>query len=43
MTILTIGTPDGFTVSFNLTEELSRELGEANLKGYGHHARTQTH
>ena len=27
--ILTIGTPDGFTVSFSLTEELSQELGEA--------------
>src|SRR5262245_17480287 len=29
--ILTIGTPDGFTVSFSLTEELSQELGEAHL------------
>jgi hypothetical protein len=41
--ILTIGTPDGFTVSFSLTEELSRELGEAHLKGKGHGVRTQTH
>ncbi|MDB5620411.1 hypothetical protein [Tardiphaga sp.] len=30
--ILTIGTPDGFTVSFSLTDEISRELGEAHLK-----------
>jgi hypothetical protein len=29
--ILTIGTPDGFTVSFSLTDEISRELGEAHL------------
>jgi hypothetical protein len=28
--ILTIGTPDGFTVSFSLTEEFSQELGEAH-------------
>jgi hypothetical protein len=34
--ILTIGTPDGFTVSFSLKEELSQELGEAHLKGSGH-------
>jgi hypothetical protein len=33
--ILTIGTPDGFKVSFSLTEELSRELGEAHLQGAG--------
>ncbi len=39
--ILTIGTPDGFTVSFTLTEELSQELGEAHLKGIG--ARVKTH
>jgi hypothetical protein len=39
--ILTIGTPDGFTVSFSLTEEISRELGEAHLKG--HVKRSQTH
>ncbi|SHN77667.1 hypothetical protein SAMN05444170_3482 [Bradyrhizobium erythrophlei] len=38
--ILTIGTPDGFTVSFSLTEELSRELGEAHLKGSGERAKT---
>jgi hypothetical protein len=38
--ILTIGTPDGFKVSFNLTEELSQELGEAHLKGSGHRAKT---
>jgi hypothetical protein len=37
--ILTIGTPDGFTVSFSLTEELSQELGEAHLKGSGHRAK----
>ena len=33
--ILTIGTPDGFTVSFSLTEELSQELGKAHLEGGG--------
>jgi hypothetical protein len=38
--ILTIGTPDGFRVSFSLTEELSHELGEAHLKGSGHRAKT---
>ena len=38
--ILTIGTPDGFTVSFSLTEEFSQELGEANLKGIGQRAKT---
>jgi hypothetical protein len=38
--ILTIGTPDGFTVSFSLTEELSQELGEAHLKGIGQRAKT---
>jgi hypothetical protein len=38
--ILTIGTPDGFTVSFSLTEEISQELGEAHLKGIGQRART---
>ncbi len=37
--ILTIGTPDGFTVSFSLTEELSQELGRAHLKGGGHRAK----
>lgn len=37
--ILTIGTPDGFTVSFSLKEELSQELGEAHLKGSGHRAK----
>jgi hypothetical protein len=37
--ILTIGTPDGFTVSFSLTEELSQELGRAHLEGSGHRAR----
>src|ERR1700721_2686900 len=36
--ILTIGTPDGFAVSFRLTEELSQELGEAHLKGFGQRA-----
>jgi hypothetical protein len=30
--ILTIGTPDGFSVSFSLTEEISRQLGEAHLE-----------
>jgi hypothetical protein len=38
--ILAIGTPDGFTVSFSLTEELSQELGEAHLKGIGQRAKT---
>ena len=38
--ILTIGTPDGFTVSFSLTEEFSQELGEALLKGIGQRAKT---
>jgi hypothetical protein len=38
--ILTVGTPDGFTVSFSLTEELSQELGEAHLKGSGRRAKT---
>jgi hypothetical protein len=38
--ILTIGTPDGFKVSFSLTEELSQELGEAHLKGSGHRGKT---
>jgi hypothetical protein len=38
--ILTIGTPDGFTVSFSLTEELSQELGEAHLNGVGLRAKT---
>ena len=38
--ILTIGTPDGFTVSFSLTEEFSQELGEAHLKGIGQRAKT---
>jgi hypothetical protein len=38
--ILTIGTPDGFTVSFSLTDELSQELGEAHLKGIGQRAKT---
>jgi hypothetical protein len=37
--ILTIGTPDGFTVSFSLTEELSHELGRAHLEGGGHRAK----
>jgi hypothetical protein len=37
--ILTIGTPDGFTVSFSLTEELSQELGRAHLEGGGHRAK----
>jgi hypothetical protein len=38
--ILTIGTPDGFTVSFSLTEELSQELGRAHLEGGDHRAKT---
>jgi hypothetical protein len=38
--ILTIGTPDGFTVSFSLTEELSQRLGEAHLKNVGQRIRT---
>ena len=38
--ILTIGTPDGFTGSFSLTEEFSQELGEALLKGIGQRAKT---
>ena len=38
--ILTIGTPDGFSVSFSLTEEFSQELGEAHLKGIGQRAKT---
>ena len=37
--ILTIGTPDGFNVSFSLTEELSFELGEAHLAGCGQRPR----
>jgi hypothetical protein len=37
--ILTIGTPEGFNVSFSLTEELSYELGEAHLSGFGQHSR----
>jgi hypothetical protein len=37
--ILTIGTPEGFNVSFSLTEELSHELGEAHLSGFGQHRR----
>jgi hypothetical protein len=38
--ILRIGTPDGFTVSFSLTEELSQELGKAHLEGGGCRAKT---
>jgi hypothetical protein len=37
---LTIGTPDGFTVSFSLTEEFSQELGETHLKKFGQRAKT---
>ena len=37
--ILTIGTPEGFNVSFSLTEEFSYELGEAHLSGVGQHPR----
>jgi hypothetical protein len=33
--ILTVGTPDGFTVAFSLTDELSQELGRAHRKGRG--------
>jgi hypothetical protein len=35
----TPATPDGFTVSFSLTEELSQELGRAHLEGGGHRAK----
>jgi hypothetical protein len=38
--ILTIGTPDGFEVSFSLTEDLSLELGQAHLDGAGQRAKT---
>jgi hypothetical protein len=38
--ILTIGTPDGFRVSFSLTEDLSLELGQAHLDGAGQRAKT---
>jgi hypothetical protein len=38
--ILTIGTPDGFTVSFSLAEEFSQELGEAHLKGISQRPKT---
>lgn len=38
--ILTIGTPDGFKVSFSLTEDLSLELGQAHLDGAGQRAKT---
>ena len=38
--ILTIGTPDGFKVSFSLTEDLSLELGKAHLDGAGQRAKT---
>ena len=37
--ILTIGTPEGFNVSFSLTEDFSYELGEAHLSGFGQHPR----
>jgi hypothetical protein len=39
--ILTIGTPDGFSVSFSLTDEISRQLGEAHLEAPVR--RSQTH
>jgi hypothetical protein len=38
--ILTVGTPDGFKVSFSLTEDLSLELGKAHLDGAGQRAKT---
>ena len=38
--ILTIGTPDGFTVSFSLTEELSQETSEGHLSCIGRRAKT---
>jgi hypothetical protein len=38
--ILTVGTPDGFSVSFSLTAELSEELGHAHLKGVGQRVKT---
>jgi hypothetical protein len=38
--ILTIGTPDGFKVSFSLTEDLSLALGQAHLDGAGQRAKT---
>jgi hypothetical protein len=34
--ILTLGTADGFKVSFSLTKELSLELGRAHLGGTGY-------
>jgi hypothetical protein len=37
--ILTVGTPDGFKVSFSLTEDLSLELGKAHLDGAGQRAK----
>lgn len=37
--ILTVGTPDAFTVSFSLTEELSQELGDALKNGAGARAK----
>jgi hypothetical protein len=40
MRILAVGMPDGFTVSFILTEELSHELGKAHLRGEGQRAKT---
>jgi hypothetical protein len=40
MRILTVGMPDGFTVSFILTEELSHQLGKAHLRGEGQRAKT---
>lgn len=39
--ILTIGTPDRFSVSFSLTDEISRQLGEAHLEAPVR--RSQTH
>lgn len=38
--ILTVGTNDGFRVSFTLTSELSEELGRAHLRGQGQRVRT---
>ena len=38
--ILTVGTNNGFSVSFSLTAELSEELGHAHLQGKGRRVRT---
>jgi hypothetical protein len=38
--ILTVGTTNGFSVAFNLSAELSEELGHAHLDGIGQRVRT---